>query len=133
MQVAHMKSSSEKLLDVTPGYAARHVALMISDKLIENAKTEMFRFRINHDVRPPKCLACPINYDWVLKDHVGIETKNKLRARVWLTNAALKGYIIDEVDHKHQPTGGRSESIDIVRKRAEYHQRSKTDDDDIPF
>lgn len=130
-----MLNPAEKLLTVTDAFADRQVALMIADKLISYSKTEVYRFRINHDIRPPKCLPCPVVYDWASKDYVGIElSKNKMYARQWLTDAALHGYKIEEVDAKRKPTGGRAESIDIVRKRAEYHQRPKPEnDDDIPF
>jgi hypothetical protein len=125
---------AEKLLEVTPEATALGVAKLIADKLIFYSRTEWYRFRINHDIGPPKHLACPVPYDWTTKGYVGIDSTNKAHVRKWLTDAAIAGYEIEEVDIKHKPTERRTESIEYVRKRAAFHQRPKVDhDDDIPF
>lgn len=124
---------AQKLLNVTPEIADRQVAMMIADMMVHRAEPP-YRFQINHDIRPPKCLACPVEYRWSVKDHVGIEMHNPGLMRMWLTSALLYGYKVEEVDGHRKPKGSRTESIDIVRKRAEYHQRPKSEsDDDIPF
>jgi hypothetical protein len=127
-----VKSIAEKLLDVTDAFGDRQVAAMIADKMTQ-AEREPYRFKINHDTRGPAFKRCPIEYDWTLKDVVGIERRNKAQARLWITNAALNGYQITEVDAKKKDQGSRTESIAIVRRRAMYHQQPKSDDDDIPF
>lgn len=126
----------DRLFSVTASTTDAEVAALIADKLIFYARSEWYRYRINHDIRPPKCLACPVSYDWSVKDHVGIETTNKAHARKWLTDAALAGYRIEETDAKRKPLLGEwIESIDTARRRAEMFQRPKPefDDDDIPF
>lgn len=125
-------SAAQKLLEVKPSTSVRQIAVMIAEMFME-ATDAPYRFSINHDVRPPKCLACPFEYDWVLKDHVGIDTKNASFAKGWLMNAAMQGYVICRVDARHAGVGDWS-SINIVRRRAYYHQLPKLEtDDDIPF
>jgi hypothetical protein len=130
-----MKTPKEKLLTVTSADDDLQVAKLIADKLIVGARSEWYRYQINHDTRPPKCLACPVVYDWAVKDRVGIATTNKAHARKWLTDVALAGYRIEEVDANRKPLLGEwIESIDTARKRAELFRRPKVDDDDdIPF
>ncbi len=129
-----MSTLAERLLEVTPAMSDRDVAGLIADKMIFYCKTEAFRYQINHDVRPPKCAPCPVEYGWIVKDKVGIEIRNKNIAKGWLTSALLHGYKVESVDGHRKPTSQRTESIELVRNRAEYHQRSKVDsDDDIPF
>jgi hypothetical protein len=129
----HKKSLAQKLLDVTPAFADRQVAMMIADRALEYGQP--YRFAINHDTRPPKNLACPMEYDWALKDSVGIDTTDMPLARRWLTKALIRGYTISRVDERHHDmVPGFSSSLAIVRRRAESHQRPKLDtDDDIPF
>lgn len=131
----HKKSTAQRLLDVRPGHPDRHVAMLIADRCIE-AGERPYRFAINHDIRPPKNAACPLShYDWTKKDAVGIDTRDILIARRWLTSAALKGYTITWVDENYRDkVPGLSTSIAIVRRRASYHQLPRNnDDDDIPF
>lgn len=132
-----MVTPKDRLFGVTPAQSDQTVATLIADKLIFYARTEWYRYQINHDIRPPKCLACPLTYDWASKDKVGIATTNKAHARKWLTDAALLGYRIEEVDANHKPLLGEwIESIETARMRAERFQRPKlefSDDDDIPF
>ncbi len=130
----HKKSLRQKLLGVTDAYSDRQVALMIASRAVEFGTP--YRFAINHDIRPPGNLACPLShYDWSLRDTVGIDTMSTPIAFRWLTSAALKGYTISLVDKRHHDTvPGFSSSIAIVRRRAQNHQRPKDDsDDDIPF
>lgn len=127
---------AEKLLTVTPADDDdRKVATLIADKMLFYAKnTDVYRYQINHDIRPPKCVPCPVEYGWSVKDKVGFEIRNKIIAHRWLTAALLYGYKVEEVDGHRKPTSMRTESIDLVLKRAEFHQRSQLeDDDDIPF
>jgi len=132
----HKKSISQKLLEITPAFDDRQVALMLAEKCL--ALTEKpFRFSINHDIRPPKNLACPLHYDWSRKDRVGIECADKETARRWLTHAARLGYTIQQMDADRKPLGF-PHSIEIARRRAASHQRPQPtpgadDDDDIPF
>lgn len=136
MKGMHKKSMAQQLLEIKPACSDRQIAMMIADRCIELGD-KPYRFSINHDIRPPGLKACPLShYDWVKKDHVGIETNYPAVARRWLTSAALAGYTISRVDDKYNDTvPGFSSSIAIVRRRAEFHQRPKleNDDDDIPF
>jgi hypothetical protein len=129
----HKKSLAQQLLDITPENCDRRVAMMITDRAMEFGAP--YRFSINHDVRPPKNLACPLAYDWALKDHVGIDEIRPLVARRWLTTALIKGYTISRVDERHHDMASYSANIVVVRQRAENHQRPpmENDDDDIPF
>jgi hypothetical protein len=105
------KTPTEQLLAVTSADSDRRVAMIIADKLLWFTDPP-FRFQINHDVRPPKCLPCPMRYDWIVKDHVGVEFKNKEVARKWLTTALLHGYKVEKVDGHRKPTNNRTESVD---------------------
>jgi hypothetical protein len=127
-----MLTPVEKLLKVTAAYSDNTVAALIADQLVCYAASEWYRFRVNHDISPPKCLACPLPYDWTMKGFVGIETTNKAHARQWLTDAALAGYKIEEVDAKRKPRYARAKSIHAVRKDASLSQMYRSDDD-IPF
>lgn len=101
---------------------------MIADAMLESDR-QPYWFSINHNPGPPKCLACPVDYDWVLKGRVGIKTPNRRRAHAWIMRAALHGYEIAR-------EGGKplTFSLAIVRRRAHYHQTPKLEnDDDIPF
>ncbi len=122
-------SDSARLLEIKPDLPARNVSEMIAAAMLETDR-QPYWFSINHDIRPPKCLACPLHYDWALKDRVGIKTLNRERAHKWIANAAFRGYQVNR-------EGGRplTLSLEIARRRAEYHQRPKPeiDDDDIPF
>jgi hypothetical protein len=129
-----MTSATVALLNVTDSYSARRIAEMIAEKLLSFDRIP-YRFAIKHDTRPPKCLPCPVDYDWARKDRVGIETRDRNRARGWLIRAALHDFTISECDAKRVDIG-RWESIEIVRRRAAFHQRTpeeKATDDDIPF
>lgn len=126
-----MKSVAQRLLDIKPDASDREVAMLIAEYMLE-ADRVPYRFAINHDVRPPKNLACPLAYDWTRRDVVGIDTSNKELARKWLTNAVLRGYTVSQYV-KFDPVG-RSSSLQRARGRAALHQMPKGDDaDDIPF
>lgn len=130
-----MRTLAERLLEVTSATPDRTVALMIAEYML--AMTDVpFRFSINHDIRPPKCASCPVDYTWTKKDACGIEWKHSIATKKWLTDALLCGYTVSQMD-RHRKPAGRSSSLAIVRRRAEYHQAPKvpndSDGDDIPF
>lgn len=127
-----MPQTEADLLAITPEVSDRKLALMIADVAVSFA-AERCAFGINHDTRPPKLKPCPLHYDWVLKDRVGIENTPRHVAREWLTRALMRGYRIEPVDPGHKPTG-KAWSIETVRRRAAVHQMPKgANDDDIPF
>jgi hypothetical protein len=134
-----MKNASQMLLEIGPATFDRQVALMLADKCI--ALTDApYRFAINHDIRPPKNQACPLEYGWTRKDRVGIEWKMKHETRKWLTNAFLLGYTVYQMNIARESIGF-PHSIAIARRRAENHQAAEArratgyvdNDDDIPF
>lgn len=127
-----MLTASQKLLEIRPTAPDREVAALLADKCIELTDVP-YRFAINHDIRPPKNLYCPLRYDWTRKDRVGIEWKLKIPTWTWLTKAFLLGYTVYQMDANRQPVNF-PHSIAIARRRAAQHQRPKDDtDDDIPF
>lgn len=131
----HKKSLAQKLLEITDAFADRQVAMMIANRAMEISDAP-YRFAINHDIRPPGNKPCPLShYDWTKRDAVGIDTKNSQIAFRWLTSALLAGYTISRVDTTYKDAvPGFSSSIAIVRRRAQYHQAPRADnDDDIPF
>jgi|ERR1035437_125899 hypothetical protein len=125
-----MKSIGQRLLDIPPSASDQMVAMMLADKCIALADRP-FHFAINHDIRPPKNLACPLRYDWTRKDHVGVETKNALEIRQWLTKALLLGYTVQQMNERRKGIGF-THSIAIARRRAALHQMLENGDD-IPF
>lgn len=127
-----MKTPAQQLLEMPPTANDRFVALLLADKCI--ALTDApFRFTINHDIRPPKNMACPIEYDWTRKDRCGIEWKSKLPVRQWLTKAFMLGYTVQQTNARREGVGF-THSIAIARRRAENHQRPPLEnEDDIPF
>lgn len=148
--MSKLKSAAQKLLDIQPHASDQAVAVFIAEALLESDR-QPYCFAINHDIRPPKCLACPLEYDWSLKDHVGIETQDRRKAEHWITQAALKGYTVapagmsghNQAFPRHQQYG-LTYNIANVRRRAEWHQGEETRraaykaagkdmDDDIPF
>lgn len=141
--MSKIKSAAQKLLDIQSHASGQVVAIFIAEALLESDR-QPYCFAINHDIRPPKCLACPLDYDWSLKDHVGIETQDRRKAEHWITQAAMKGYTVSMAgvsghnvpSPRHQPYG-TAISIASARRRAEWHQRTpeqkKADDDSIPF
>jgi hypothetical protein len=127
-----VKTTAQKLLEITPSVSDRQVAMMLADKCIELTDAP-FRFAINHDIRPPKNLACPLEYGWTRKDRCGVEWKNRAEIRQWLTKAFLLGYTVQQTNERREGIG-YTHSIAIIRRRAENHQRPiNYDSDDIPF
>ena len=124
----HKKPISQQLLDITDAFDDRQVAVMLAEKCL-GLTYKPFRFTINHDIRPPKNLACPLHFDWSRKDRVGIETNDKEMARVWLTRAVRLGYTTQQADASRNHVGFQH-SIAIARQRARNHQRPKVDNDD---
>lgn len=129
-------NATEALRSMKLESSGETVALLIANALLESDR-QPYCFSINHDIRPPKNLACPVTYDWSLRGHVGIETWGRFTAREWIINALLKGYSVAKVHPKQRIVEGLSYSIETVRARAEFYQRPKAesthDDDDIPF
>jgi len=131
-----MKNASQKLLEIAPSAPDRQVAMMLADKCIELTDAP-FRFAINHDIRPPKNLACPLHFDWSRKDRVGIETTVKAVMRAWLTKAFFRGYTVYQTNTARGSIGF-PHSVVIARRRAALHQMPKPgqpgyEDGDIPF
>lgn len=124
----------EKLLTITDEISDREAAALIATKIVFYAKTEVYRYSINHDIRPPTCMPCPVPYDWTVKNRVGVEFNSRHLAERWLTLALIHGYEVEEVDGHRKPTGSRTESVKRARERADYARRPKLEiDDDIPF
>lgn len=123
-----MRQTLERLLGISPTTPARAVAMMIADVMLESGPVP-YNFSINHDVRPPKNLACPLRYDWYKKDRVGVKTTDRERVRKWLTVAVIRGYT---VRREHDEL---TSSLEIAHRRAVNHQRPprEDNDDDIPF
>lgn len=128
----HKKPVSQQLLDITPDYSDRRIAMLLADKCI--ALTDKpFRFSINHDIRPPKNLACPLYYDWSRKDRVGIETLMYEPLRKWLTKAFMLGYTVSLTNAERENISF-PHSIEIVRRRAARRRHECAQElDDIPF
>jgi hypothetical protein len=132
-------SINQQVLAITPAYSDRRVAELLAAKCLELTERP-FRFAINHDIRPPKNLACPLHFDWAKKDRVGVEMLDKERMRKWLVSAALKGYTIQYVGADKEMLGF-PHSMAIARRRAENHQAAEArkasgyvdNGDDIPF
>lgn len=121
-------SDSARLLTITAANSDRNVSEMIAAAMLETDR-QPYWFSINHDVRPPKNLRCPLHYDWALKGRVGIKTLDRERARKWIASAVIHGYQIDR-------EGGvpLTSSLVIARRRAENHQRPQLEnEDEIPF
>ena len=128
----HKKPISQRLLEITDVFDDRQVAMMLADKCLA-LTYKPFRFTINHDIRPPKNMACPLHFDWARKAHVGVETSDKEAARRWLTRAMRLGYTTQQTDANRKHVGF-THSIAIARRRAMLHQAPKVDnDEDIPF
>lgn len=106
--------------------------MMLADKCIALTDSP-YRFSVRHDIRPPKNLACAVEYDWTCKDRCGVEWKSSPMIRKWLTDAFLHGYTVRQTDAKLADVG-YTHSIAIARRRAALHQMPKLrNDDDIPF
>lgn len=127
-----MKTDVQKLLEMNPNLPDRTVAEMIAAVMMEGhyyARPHDYYFSIEHDIRPPKNAACPVHYDWALKDRVGIKTLHRETARRWIVHALLLKFSVSREGGKPLTC-----SIERARRRAENHQRPKVDtDDDIPF
>lgn len=120
------------LLDINDRTPDPDVARMLAVKVTEAERTP-YIYGINHDTRGPKYLPCPFDYDWVLKDHVGILTMNRAQALKWIEAALCAGYIVERCDSGKHPDGP-SVCMKRARERAAYHQQPKGGpDDDIPF
>jgi len=128
------------LKEINTAETDRQIAGKIAVALTET-EPEVFYFSIDHDVRAaaarsgkPKTGACPVEYHWGNKGHVGIDTRSIGMAVHWIIQALMAGYTVFRCDKTRTPSG-ISYSIGRVRSIAEYHQRPKPDgdDDDIPF
>lgn len=128
-------SASQRLLEFNPAVADSVIASIIADLLLESDR-QPYVFGIYHSVRAPKYEACPVDYDWTLGGRVGIHTSIRLKARVWIREAALRGYAISRADPKTHRPEGPSISIKSARDRAAWFRDRKSreeNDDDIPF
>lgn len=104
------------------------IARLVAQYMLETDR-QPYWFSINHDIRPPAMKACPIGFDWAIKDRVGIKTRMRHRAEKWITDAALAGYIISS----EGPGKVLTMSTARARRLAERAQRPPLTDDDIPF
>ena len=57
-----------------------------------------FRILIDHNVGPPKNVACPLEYDWRHGKTVGISTCDRPGAVRWIGRALMKGYSVERLD-----------------------------------
>jgi hypothetical protein len=136
LQNVHKQTISEQMAAITDAYSDRRVAELIAQRCMQ-VTSAPYRFAINHDIRPPKNLACKLQYDWTKRDRVGIDSpiKSKLTVQRWLVGAALMGYVIYYVDAQHNDFGFYT-SIHRARYLAQRARQAKEDflrGDDIPF
>lgn len=115
-----------RLIDrLTPQATDDQVAKLVVLYLLE-ADRQPYWFSIDHDIRPPKMLACPVDFDWAKKDRVGIKTSIKTRAGAWIKRAALAGYSVTR-------DNGEPLTMSIKRARQQAYYAQMPDDEDIPF
>lgn len=116
------------------------LAEFAAEKLLETDR-QPYCFSINHNVGPPKNMACPLLYDFVYGKTVGIETQDRVRAYRWIEQAILQGYTVSRAasDRQHKygvarfAVYGPSSSLKYLRMQEEYLARVSSNDDDIPF
>lgn len=137
-----MSSARFQLDNLTkPSATDEEIIALAALALIEN-EPEVYRLGIDHDVRAaacrsgkPKTGACPVEYDWAHRDMVGLETPHKHVAMHWIMMALRAGYTVCVTDKTRVAAiPGYSASVARCRKRIEYANRVRVDDDDdIPF
>jgi hypothetical protein len=122
-------SAAALIEQLKPDAADATVARLVTLYMLESDR-QPYWFSINHDIRPPAMKKCPLEFDWAIKDRVGIKTRMRHRAEKWITDAALAGYTIA------REGGGLSLTMSIAHARrvAEIAQRPPlADDEEIPF
>jgi|SRR5208283_632015 len=62
---------------------------------------------------------CPLPYDWIRKNVVGISTRDRDQARQWIIKATLAGYCVYHQITRNGSGGGRGTSAQIRAKRRE--------------
>jgi hypothetical protein len=137
-----MTSARFELDNVTKPSATDDEIIALAALALTENEPEVYRLGINHDVRAAACRtgkprtgACPVEYDWAHRDLLGIETPHKHVAVHWTAMALRAGYTVRIVDkHRVDAVPGYSVSLERCRRRIEYANRPRTeDDDDIPF
>lgn len=123
------QSATKSIEQLKPDAPARDVAALVALYMLELDR-QPYWFSINHDIRPPAMKRCPLEFDWAIKDRVGIKTRLQHRTKQWIIDAAMRGYTISS----EGPGRVLTMSIARARRLAEIAQRPRLDnDDDIPF
>lgn len=122
-----MRYSATALIEqLKPDASADNVAALVARYMLENDR-QPYWFSINHDIRPPAMKACPLEFDWAMKDRVGIKTRLHHRAKKWIIDAALLDYTVSS----EGPGKALTMSVARARRLAEIAQLPP--DEDIPF
>ena len=125
------RMSATALIEVLkPDTPDSMVATLVALYMLESER-QPYWFSINHDIRPPAMKRCPLEFDWAIRDRVGIKTNIRPRAEKWIIDAALAGYNVSREGREPSLTM----SLARARQRAWYaqHKPEIGDDDTIPF
>jgi hypothetical protein len=99
-----------------------------------------FRIMIDHDVSPPKNVACPLPYDWRHGRTVGIATCDRPFAVRWIGRALMKGYRVERLDRtgynvlSSADLKSARQRVEFAAKRAAMTPEQREEEDrEIPF
>ena len=111
----------------------------LTDRLLDR-KGPPFRLSINHNVGPPRHVACPLNYDWRHGKTVGIDTCSRPAARDWIGGALTRGYLVERLDktgynaiESAHLRSARSQAIRQAEREAMTPEQRQKELDEIPF
>lgn len=127
IELGQVMNHSAQLRTVDATWSDQRVAECIADAMLEIERVPYW-FSIDYNPKNKTLAPCSVDYDWALKGRVGINTNVRWRAKMWLIDAALAGYIIV----REGQTNCLSLSISRVRRMADIARQPESDDD-IPF
>ena len=99
-----------------------------------------FRLSINHNVGPPKNIACPLEYNFRHGRDVGIETYDRTYAVNWIGMALMKGYHVERLSPRRYEVveaahlrSARGQAIRRAEWEAMTPAQREAEDREIPF
>ena len=112
----------------------------LTAQLLDVRASPPFRILINHDVGPPKNIACPLEYNFRHGRDVGFETRDRPAAIKWIGQALMKGYRVERLDRTGWNVletanlkSARQRATRQAEREAMTPEQRKAELDSIPF
>jgi hypothetical protein len=134
------QAAEDAMENVNPDASDQAIAEILANYLLRwrPSHRRTYRLSIFHDVhpsalrrwqklypdrRPSDVGPCPLPYDWIHKNTVGIATRDRALARQWIIDAALAGYAVFRHLGAQYGGFGQGSIEDIRNRRREWTDR----------